>query len=178
MQWQGNRIELNNDRGIDILGNVIESTALSVNSRYFGGLHNDGHSFIALCHDPEARHNEDSGVMGDTSTAMRDPVFYRWHTMINDLFLTHKLNLWSYTDEQLRFDNIKIESVEFVCGGKPVDELRTFWQRTDVNLRSGLDFTANETIYVSFTHLNYEKFSYKYGWRSRNSVVSSPMPLK
>lgn len=142
------------------MGNLIEATALSFNPRYYGSVHNDGHTFIALCHDPEGRHNEDSGVMGDTTTAMRDPIFYRWHTMINELFLVHKLNLMPYTEAQLGFQNIRIDGVDLACGGKLVDELRTYWQRSNVNLQSGLDFAANEPIYVSFTHLNYEKFSY------------------
>lgn len=109
------------------------------------------------------RHNEDGGVMMDTSTAMRDPVFYRWHSMIDYLFLHHKNTLPPYADNQLRLDNIKIDNVEFVSDGKIVDELRTYWHiLTNVNLQNGLDFAANETVYVTVTHSIYEKFSYKY----------------
>lgn len=153
---------MNNNGAIDILGNLIEATALSVNQRYFGSLHNDGHTFISLCHDPNGKYNEESAVMGDTTTAMRDPVFYRWHTMVNDLFELHKLSLPPYTDRELGLNDVKIDNVELVCGGKLVDELRTFWQKTDVNLQNGLDFATQGTAFVTFTHLNYEKFSYKY----------------
>lgn len=92
---------------------------------------------------------------------MRDIVFYEWHTFVNDLFEQHKLTLPPYTDTELKLDNVKIDNVELICGGAYVNELRTFWQKTDVNLQNGLDFAAAGTIYVTFSHLNYEKFSYK-----------------
>lgn len=157
----GNTVSLQNNEGIDILGNLIESSALSINPRYYGSIHNDGHTFIAFSHDPFGRHNEDSGVMGDTTTAMRDPVFYRWHTYINSLFELHKQTLMPYTDAELGLENVKIDNVELLCGGQLTNELRTFWQRTSVNLQNGLDFAANQAVYVAHTHLNYEKFSYK-----------------
>lgn len=160
-QGFGNIISLANNQAIDILGNLIEASALSVNPRVYGSLHNDGHTVLAFAHDPLGKHNEESGVMGDTTTAMRDPVFYRWHTMINNLFEQHKLTLNPYSDADLAFAGVKIDNVELSCGGKLVNELRTFWQKTDVNLRNGLDFAANESVYVNFTHLNYEHFLYK-----------------
>ena len=41
------------------------------------------------------------GVMGETVTAMRDPIFYRWHKMIDSLFQQFKSNLQPYTKEQV-----------------------------------------------------------------------------
>lgn len=39
--------------------------------------------------------------MGDTATAMRDPIFYRWHAFIDDLFQEHKNTLPRYTEDQV-----------------------------------------------------------------------------
>ena len=64
LQPSGNQIPLDNPQGIDILGNLIEASFLSPNPRYYGGIHNDGHNFISLCHDPEGKYNEDIAVMG------------------------------------------------------------------------------------------------------------------
>lgn len=36
-----------------------------------------GHVFISYAHDPDHRYLESFGVIGDSSTAMRDPIFYR-----------------------------------------------------------------------------------------------------
>lgn len=46
-------MELTESRGIDILGNIVESSVISANKNLYGDLHNLGHVAIALCHDPE-----------------------------------------------------------------------------------------------------------------------------
>lgn len=164
LQEDGKKIQINNFQGIDIVGNLIEATSLSVNRKFYGNLHNDGHVFISMIHDPDFKFNEIGAVMVDTATAMRDPVFYRWHQFIDDLCLQHKRQLPPYTEEELRYDGMVIDLVELYSKetGKKTTELKTFWQKTDANLENGLDFHAPGPVYARFTHLNYELFSYKY----------------
>jgi Hemocyanin, copper containing domain len=45
---------------------------------------------------------ENMGVMGDSVTAMRDPIFYRWHKFIDSLFQQFKATLSPYTTQQVR----------------------------------------------------------------------------
>lgn len=73
----GKVVSLNGPQGIDILGNIVESSALSSNPSLYGDLHNQGHILICFIHDPEQKYLEEFGVMGDVATAMRDPIFYR-----------------------------------------------------------------------------------------------------
>lgn len=49
---------LDNERGIDILGNMMESSILSPNQQLYGDLHNMGHFLISYQHDPDHRHLE------------------------------------------------------------------------------------------------------------------------
>lgn len=42
------RILLNDTDGIDVLGNILESSAISPNRQLYGGLHNMGHVVIAF----------------------------------------------------------------------------------------------------------------------------------
>ena len=42
--------------GIDVLGNIIEASILSPNPGYYGDMHNNGHTMIAYCHDPDHRY--------------------------------------------------------------------------------------------------------------------------
>ena len=44
---------------------------------------------------------ENMGVMGDSVTAMRDPIFYRWHKFIDSLFQQFKATLSPYTAQQV-----------------------------------------------------------------------------
>ena len=51
-------IDLMNAKGIDVLGNMVESSSiLTPNVDYYGVLHNYGHLAIGFIHDPEYRYN-------------------------------------------------------------------------------------------------------------------------
>lgn len=41
--------------GINVLGDIVESTILSPNRTLYGNLHNMGHNIISFIHDPDAR---------------------------------------------------------------------------------------------------------------------------
>lgn len=44
---------------------------------------------------------ETFGIMGEPATAMRDPIFYRFHAFVDDVFLEHKNTLPEYTLQQV-----------------------------------------------------------------------------
>lgn len=89
---------IDNVQGIDILGDIVEATAFSINPAYYGyyGVHNTGHVLISLVLDPVQELGLSPGVMGDTATAMRDIIFYPYHTFIDDIFEAHKRTLLPY----------------------------------------------------------------------------------
>lgn len=41
-------------------------------------------------------------MMGDPATAMRDPIFYRWHAFVDDIFQEHKNLLNRYEVKEVR----------------------------------------------------------------------------
>lgn len=47
---------LDEDTGIDVLGNLIEASQLSPNGYYYGSYHNAAHLFISYSHDPDYRY--------------------------------------------------------------------------------------------------------------------------
>ncbi|XP_068144854.1 phenoloxidase 2 [Drosophila tropicalis] len=163
----GQRIPLDEVTGIDILGNLIEaSSTLSVNSQYYGNLHNQGHTIISFAHDPDFRHLEEFGVMGDVTTAMRDPVFYRWHTFVDNIFNKFKTLLSPYNASQLGFDGISVDYIEAKLGASnaQANTLLTYWQKSSADLAAGLDFgpSADGNIFASFTHLQNAPFTYTF----------------
>lgn len=103
-----------------------------------------GHNLLAYIHDPENRHLEDYAVMADVATSMRDPVFYRWHTFIDTIFLKYKNQLQPYQTDELKFDGINVTSVNVRITSRspnvPPNILITFWQKSDVDLGASLDF--------------------------------------
>ncbi|XP_050092731.1 phenoloxidase 8-like [Anopheles aquasalis] len=158
----GQRIPLDNHNGIDILGNLIEASSLSINFSYYGDLHNNGHNILGYIHDPENSFLEGFGVMGDNTTAMRDPVFYRWHQHIDNIFERHKQRLNPYTTQELLFIDVSIDSfnIQLNKSNTPKNVLLTFWQRSQINLETGLDFGPEGNLFATFSHLQHAPFAY------------------
>ncbi len=70
-----------------LLGSTIESSIDSKGDLY-GNLHNLGHVFLAYINDPANADDDPNnipGVMIETRTALRDPIFYRWHKHIDNI---------------------------------------------------------------------------------------------
>lgn len=52
------------------------------------------------------------GVMDDTATALRDPIFYRWHRFIDDLFQEYKKSLPPYSSTDVSYQAVYKEGLE------------------------------------------------------------------
>ena len=84
---------------VSMLGATAESTIGSIDGAgwqnplsFYGSHHNFGHVFIANLADPSGPNPTRPGVMTSTETAMRDPVFMRWHRHVDDHFF-----MWQQT---------------------------------------------------------------------------------
>lgn len=165
-------IPLDEYKGIDILANLVESSALSVNSTFYGGLHNEGHNVLSYAHDPESRFLEDVNVIGDVSTSMRDPVFYRWHAFIDSIFIRHKDLLAPYDQNNLGFEGVGITGfgVRIDSARATPNTLLTYMEKSDVNLAAGLDFGPQGDVYATFTHLQHAPFVYNIDVLNNNPV--------
>lgn len=70
----------------NLLGHTIEASEIeNVDVGYYGRFHNNGHRFIAACHDPDYSKKEPLGVMARPETSFRDPIFFQWHKAIDEL---------------------------------------------------------------------------------------------
>lgn len=134
---RGQKIPLDNEKGIDHLGNMMESSILSPSRSTYGNLHNSMHNLISYAHDPDHRHLESFGVIGDSTTAMRDPVFYRVHTYVDDIFQMHKARLTPYSQQELTFPGVSITALQVSQAQGQANRLNTHWQQSDVNLTRG-----------------------------------------
>lgn len=79
---------------------------------------------------------------------MRDPIFYRWHAYIDDIFQAHKATLNPYTAQQLTYPGVTISALQIgTDGGKP-NALNTHWQTSDLNLSKGMDFVPRGDVFA------------------------------
>nr|AAZ40336.1 hemocyanin subunit II [Carcinoscorpius rotundicauda] len=155
---EGNHKNLDEHHGIDILGALVESSHESVNKEYYGNLHNWGHVTMARIHDPDGRFHEEPGVMSDTSTSLRDPLFYNWHGFIDDLFQEYKNTLKPYDHGMLNFTDIQIQNV--TLHARVDNVIHTFMRENELELKYGVNLGHARSVKARYYHLDHEPFSY------------------
>ena len=76
---------------VELLSSTCESTIGSVDGAqwrnplsFYGSHHNFGHVLLADLRDPAGASPNRPGVMTSTATAVRDPVFFRWHRHVDE----------------------------------------------------------------------------------------------
>ncbi|GFY67428.1 hemocyanin B chain [Trichonephila inaurata madagascariensis] len=177
----GHETVLDEIHGIDILGNIIESSYDSVNVPFYGSLHNWGHVLMAAAHDPDGRYKLNPGVMDDTATALRDPIFYRWHRFIDDLFQEYKKTLPPYTKDELSFGNVFVKSLN-VKAEQP-NTVKTFFREDFLDVSHAFYFGRTGSVKVRYQHLDHEPFTYQFvventGTKTRHAKFESTWDLK
>uniref|UniRef100_A0A1W7RAE8 Hemocyanin subunit 5b n=1 Tax=Hadrurus spadix TaxID=141984 RepID=A0A1W7RAE8_9SCOR len=170
----GKEVHLDEENGIDILGNIIESSYDSINEGYYGSLHNWGHVLMARAQDHDGRYQTNPGVMSDTATSLRDPIFYRWHRFIDDMIQEYKENLPVYDKRQLGFTGVKVISVN-VKGSSP-NVIKTCFKDDILDLSHAINFDRKGPVKVKYQHLDHEPFTYKIevtnqGTKTRHAYV-------
>jgi tyrosinase len=88
---------------IELLSATLESNVGSVEGKnwwqeqtFYGSHHNWGHVLLADLADPNGHFPDVGGVMRDPDTAVRDPVFFRWHRHVDDTIFMWQETLKPY----------------------------------------------------------------------------------
>ncbi len=136
---------------ISELAELIEPTA-RFETIYFGALHNDGHILISMHGD-----NPDSpGCMFWEATAVRDPVFYRWHAHIDTLFRKYQDTLPPYDFADL--PAVEVSNLTMVAASQKQNELLTELRRRDLRSADQLSVVTDR---ITIKYLSHEDFSYQ-----------------
>lgn len=105
-------------------------------------------------------YKEPFSTIGDSATAMRDPMFYLWHAYIDDIFQEFKATLPTYSEDRLNYPGVTVTNISVGTGRSNNNVLETFWQQSDVNLSRGMDFQERGSVFARFTHLQHRPFNY------------------
>ncbi len=106
------------DVTIDNLGDTEEANAGSADpaKKQYGNFHNDGHiHFMAF------DNQQPYGVMADTATAVRDPIFFRWHKQVDAVFHTFQETLEPYDFSLAPKVRIRPSDIFLVTAANPAD---------------------------------------------------------
>ena len=142
------------------LGEMVEPTDRRLSPNYYGALHNDGHLLIAF---PQNSNPQKPGCMFWETTAVRDPVFYRWHAHIDTLFKMYQNNLEPYKFNDL--PPVEIKALTIVGPSKQKNYLTT--EMRTRRIRSGETIQKSEKSQVrtnslmTMSYLSHESFLYK-----------------
>jgi hypothetical protein len=124
-------------------------------------------------------------VIGDVSTAVRDMVFFRIHTSVNDLFMTYKEGI--LPPYQLEDGEHPLVMKEIIAVGLTVntvtsfwkevisnpDELFTHWRKKEFFLGGGLDLRSKDTLAnLCVKHLDHPEFEYKIQLVKKFTILS------
>ncbi|KAK8731632.1 hypothetical protein OTU49_007399, partial [Cherax quadricarinatus] len=161
----GSSIDLRNTHGIDVLGDVIESSAYSPNPGYYGALHNTAHIVLGRQGDPQGKYNLPPGVLEHFETSTRDPAFFRLHKYMDNIFREHKDSLTPYTKEELEFHGVDIEN--FCTSGL----LETYFEDFEYSLINAVDDTVDiDDVEISayVPRLNHRDFTFNIDVNNHN----------
>ncbi|ROT63381.1 hemocyanin subunit [Penaeus vannamei] len=162
---EGKHIDIQNEHGIDILGDIIESSMYSPNVQYYGALHNTAHIVLGRQADPHGKYDLPPGVLEHFETATRDPSFFRLHKYMDNIFKEHKDSLPSYTKEDLEFSGIVIDNL---C---TEGELATYFEDFEYDLINAVDDTEkikDVAISTYVPRLNHKDFAFKIDIENQN----------
>jgi len=143
------------DEGLEELGRLVEKT-----------LHNAGHQYLNKM--------GGNGVIGTAVASLRDPVFYRWHSCLENIFRSYKESLGEYTEQELGFPGVKIIELEVKSeGSSHKNTLTTFMETEEIHLRNmdgDLDLKYDQKTPVKTFNqrrLNHIPFIYKLRIKSK-----------
>jgi len=154
-------IVLNNTKGLDILGRIIQGSNMHYKPEYYGKLYNWAHKYYGHVADPHFKYNQVPSVLEHFGTAARDPLFYRIQKTLNVMYKKYKDLLEPYTQEQLSFPGVQIQGVKVVGESRSStpNTLTTHFEDHEFDL-SNVQNDEQTEIKGRVSRLRHEPFQY------------------
>ncbi|XP_046991407.1 hexamerin-like [Schistocerca americana] len=154
----------------DIIGNIIEGNAESVNYEFYGSIYRYIISLFGHIADPFHKYGTPASVLEQPETQLRDPVYYRIAKRILSFFYQYKNKLPPYTRSDLELPGVAIESISF-------DKLVTYFDNFDIELNNALSFSKPEegdkfNFVARQYRLNHKPFYYQLKVKSDKEIDS------
>ncbi|GFY38390.1 hemocyanin C chain [Trichonephila inaurata madagascariensis] len=108
--------------------------------------------------------------MDDSATSLRDPIFYRWHRFIDDMFNEYKKKLPRYTKDDLGFNGVEIESVRVNAHQENV--VTTRFEEDTLDLSNSMNFGRKGAVKIRYHHLDHEPFSHEIRVQNNTTKVN------
>ena len=145
------------DTGIVRLGSFVEE-----------GLHNWGHSVLS-----GMRLGNGQTAIGTTTGSARDPMFYRWHALIDSIFVRYKNRLGPYSAQDLGFDGVTVTGARIHSSNQPDNVLMTGMVRDTVAMSSMVQGTrGNQNLQVTYNRMDHIPYTLEVTVNARMATSS------
>ena len=145
------------DSGIVRLGRFVEE-----------GIHNWGHSVLS-----GMRLGSGQTAIGTTTGSARDPMFYRWHALVESIFARYKNRLGPYSTQDLRFDGVTISDARIRSTNQPDNVLVTGLVRDTVAMSSLVRGTrGNQNLQVTYNRMDHVPYTLEVMLSARTATSS------
>ncbi|CAK9828072.1 unnamed protein product [Anthophora retusa] len=147
-----------NEKGLNVLGNLIEGNVNSYNPKLYGSIDALGRKILGFNLEPANKYQILPSALEITSTSMRDPAFYRLYDRISSFYYRYKMQQKPYMREEVIYPNLKIESLT-------VDKMITYFDQFDAFINNGLlieDPKEAESLLIKIRQyrLNHNPFNF------------------
>lgn len=157
---QGQKIDLYSQKGLNVLGNLIESNPDSPNYQYYGALQIYARHLLGYAYQPLSQYQLAPSALEHFETSLRDPAFYQFYKRVLFYFQQYQSNLTAYYEQDLIYQGVEVTNVQF-------DRLVTYFDYFYSDLNNALYVTPeeynNEKLQVRARQyrLNHKAFTYK-----------------
>lgn len=158
------------EKGLNILGNIIEGNADSYNKNFYGSIDNLGRKILGYNLEPISKYQILPSALEMFTTSMRDPAFYRLYKRICDYYYRYKMQQKPYDKNEIVYPSLKIESFT-------VDKMITYFEPFEATISNGLPIKKQiesekiPLIKIKQYRLNHKPFNFHF-------TLSSPKPMK
>jgi len=145
------------DSGIVRLGSFVEE-----------GIHNWGHSVLS-----GMRIGSGQTAIGTTTGSARDPMFYRWHALIDSIFGRYKNSLGPYSAQDLGFDGVTVTGARIRSSNQPDNVLMTGMVRDTVAMSSLVRGTrGSQSLQVTYNRMDHVLYTLEVTLNARIATSS------
>ncbi|KZC07219.1 Hexamerin [Dufourea novaeangliae] len=161
---EGNKVNIYTPEGLTLLSNVIEGNIDSCNIKFYGMYDALARDILGYSFEYKDKSKMIPSALQCYPVNMRDPAFYMLYKRIMSYFLRYKKYLPSYTQSELQFPGVKIESVN-------IDKLSTYFDQCDTLISNAVaveNLKTGQSLRLKARRrcLNYKPFSYKFNINS------------
>lgn len=135
----GTTIDLSKPETVEYFADLYKYTPYKNDGKLFGLLEVLGRTLLGTATENYSSDEYIPSVLEHFETSLRDPAFYQLYGRLIRYYLQWKTKLDSYTNDEINFDGVSIETVE-------LDRLTTYFDKFDSDITNAVDIEPVATV--------------------------------